>query len=126
MNDLEEALEIVSETIEDEDFQPCFDSENFMVGPALLGNLSRIHDAIVKAAAKLARLRGIEKGAVYLVMYATQALRCMEHFLPDPSLESINRGEHEAEALSTGQTMALLRDALSALRAELAKGDRDE
>ncbi len=64
MSDLKEALEIIIETIEDEDFQPLFDQKNFMVGLALLGNLNRIHDAIVKAAAELARLRGIEKAAI--------------------------------------------------------------
>ena len=117
MSDLKEALEIIIDTIEDEDFQPCFDLENFMVGPALLGNLTRVHDALVKVAAGLARLRKVEKAAI-------TALKCMEHFLPDAALAEINSGEHSvehrAEALLVGQVKHNLR---AALRAELEKGE---
>lgn len=45
---IEEALEVLIGAIEDQDFQPCFDQENFMVGPSLLGHLSRAYDAVLK------------------------------------------------------------------------------
>ena len=43
-----EALELLTEAIEEEDFQPCFDRENFMIGPSLLGTLTRAYDALLE------------------------------------------------------------------------------
>lgn len=55
LRDLIEARDVLFEAIEDEDFQPIFSSHDYAAGPALLGHLTRAHDAICRA------LRGAEE-----------------------------------------------------------------
>jgi len=43
-----EARDILYDTIEDEDFQPHYDVGDFLTGPALLENLTRAYDALLK------------------------------------------------------------------------------
>ena len=43
-----EALELLTEAIEEEAFQPCFDQDNFMIGPSLLGPLTLAYCALLE------------------------------------------------------------------------------
>lgn len=55
-----EAMLLLQEAIESEDFQPAYAQVNFMCGPALLGTLTRAFDALCPPKATTAEHEGEE------------------------------------------------------------------